>query len=70
MKTVGKTLFQKENIAEVCYINIYISLQVFDNFLNIYMTTTVDTHDLIFGNIYVVFEIVNKLFLNFIIYLN
>lgn len=75
LKTVGRTLFRKENIAEVCYSNKYIytyiymvSLQVYENFLDIYiyMTITVYTHDLIFGNIYAVFEIVNELILPFI----
>lgn len=44
MKTVGRTLFRKENIAEVCYSNKYIytyiymvSLQVYENFLDIYI---------------------------------
>lgn len=43
-----------------------VSLQVYENFLDIYMTKTVYTHDLIFGNIYAVFEIVNELILPFI----
>lgn len=79
LKTVGRTLFRKENIAEVCYSNKYIytyiygiftGMREFSRYIYMYMTITVYTHDLIFGNIYAVFEIVNELILPFIFYLN
>lgn len=70
--------FEKKTLLKFAIqVNIYthiymVSLQVYENFLDIYiyMTITVYTHDLIFGNIYAVFEIVNELILPFIFYLN
>lgn len=77
LKTVGRTLFRKETIAEVCYSSKHIYTYIYGIFTGIrefsryiYMTLTVYTHDLIFGNIYAVFEIVNELILPFIFYLN
>lgn len=68
---------RKKLLKFAIQINIYTHIYIYGIFTGIrefsryiYMTITVYTHDLIFGNIYAVFEIVNELILPFIFYLN